>query len=397
MPAPDPPTARFRNYLGAINVRVFSMVGILVLLWIFFRAQVGEIYFSGESISKLSRDMAPWTILAAAMTLVIITGNIDLSVGSLLALSGATCAYVIDTEYGLGLPPAAGVCAGLAVGTLSGGLQGVLTAYARIPSFIVTLGGMFVFRGLTQRVSRNDPRLPVRSWLASIGIDYLPPYTGLTIAVLLCLVIMLVLLRKRKHSEDIGLPVQPIWFFAAALFAVSLLIVGTTVTMNGYRGVPAQTVIMIVVLAALALVMRTTVFGRRLYAIGGNAEAARLAGINVKRHTFAVFVLMGLCAGIAGIVLMAQNQGATKNAGNYYELYAIAAAVIGGTSLMGGKGTILGTFLGGLVMATLIQGMDYSSLDNWIQLVVRGAVLVLAVGIDAASPSGWLTAWRKEG
>ena len=372
---------------SSVNWRVISMLGILAALWVFFRIQVGEVYFSGESISKLSRDMAPWTILAAGMTLVIVTGNIDLSVGSLLALVGASCAFVIDTEYGLGMPPSIGVLVGLAVGLGLGALQGYLTAYLRIPSFIVTLGGLFVFRGLTQHVSQNDPRLSPHSWIASFGIDYLPPVAGIVAAVIVCLVMMVLLVRNRIHDERMGLPVQPVWLHGAEVFVVALAIVGITVTMNAYHGVPVQTVIMIAVLAVLSLVMRASAFGRHLYAIGGNPEAARLAGIDVKRKLFLAFVVMGLCAGIAGIVLVAQNQGATKNAGTYYELYAIAAAVIGGTSLMGGRGTIFGTFLGGLVMATLIQGMDYSSLENWIQLVVRGAVLVLAVGIDPSTRS----------
>jgi D-xylose transport system permease protein len=376
---------RWNSLAGAVDMRTVSMLGILAALAFFFRAQVGEMYFSGESISKLSRDMAPWTILAAGMTLVIITGNIDLSVGSLLALVGAVCAFVVDAEYGLGLSPTLAVCTGLLLGVLLGALQGALTAYARIPSFIVTLGGMFVFRGLTQRVSQNDPRLPTHSWLATVGIDYVPAAIGLVVATAICVAVVVAMARTRGHRGRLGLPVRPAWSFAAAIALIAVFVIGTTMSMNSYRGIPAQTIVMLAVLTVLAIVMRSTVFGRRLYAIGGNAEAARLAGIHVKRHTLAVFTLMGLCAAIAGIVLTAQNQGATKNAGETYELYAIAAAVIGGTSLMGGKGTIIGTFLGGLIMAVLIQGMDYSSLDNWMQLVVRGAVVVLAVGIDPST------------
>jgi D-xylose transport system permease protein len=171
-----------------------------------------------------------------------------------------------------------------------------------------------------------------------------------------------------------------------------LAILGFVAKVNEYRGIPYQTVVMAAVLLAAAFIAGKTKLGRHLYAIGGNAEAARLSGINPERAIVAVFTLMGLLGGIAGVVWMAQNQGSTKNAGTYYELYAIAAAVIGGTSLMGGRGSIGGTFLGGLVMATVIQGMDYTSLENWVQLVVRGMVLVIAVGIDmvAKDPPIWM-------
>jgi len=168
--------------------------------------------------------------------------------------------------------------------------------------------------------------------------------------------------------------------------------------MNEYKGIPNQTLVMVAVLVILHVISKQTTFGRYLFAIGGNVEAARVSGIKVERKTVAVFALMGFLAAVAGIVWMAQNQGSTKNGGQYYELYAIAAAIIGGTSLLGGRGSIFGTFLGGLVMATVIQGMDYTNLENWLQLVVRGSVLVLAVGLDviAKNPPPWVRRLRSK-
>lgn len=379
------------------NIRLLSMVLVLILLWTYFRLQVGEFYFSGESIAKLSRDMATWAILAAGMTMVIVSGNIDLSVGSLLALVAATGALLINPDYGFGLSATVAVPIALLVGTLLGTMQGLLTAYFRIPSFIVTLGGLFIFRGITQKVSAFDPRVPDSSWIVSIGFDYLSASTGWILGVLCAVVLILIIVRNRSKKKDAGLPIDTILLTSIKISVVLFLIGGFIFKVNEYKGIPNQTVVMAVVLAALYVISQNTKFGRHLYAIGGNPEAARFSGIKVEQKTVGAFALMGLLTGIAGVVWMAQNQGSTKNAGEFYELYAIAAAVIGGTSLMGGRGTIFGTFLGGLVMATVIQGMDYTNLENWIQLVVRGAVLVVAVGIDIATknPPAWIRRLRR--
>jgi D-xylose transport system permease protein len=377
-----------------IDLRVLSMALILIAMWVFFRIQVGEFYFSGESIAKLSRDMATWTILAGGMTLVIVSGNIDLSVGSLLALVAASVAAMINSEYGLGWSAAVAVPLGVLIGGCLGFGQGVLTAYLRIPSFIVTLGGLFVFRGITQKVSAFDPRVPDSSWVVTLGFEYVPQTHAWIVGIAACIFAMAMFLYGRKRKQQAGIAVDPVHYFLVKLILLCLLILGFISRVNQYKGIPNQTVIMVAVLLVLYIISRRTSFGRHLYAIGGNVEAARLSGIKVEKHVVAAFTIMGLTAGVAGVVWMAQNQGSTKNAGEFYELYAIAAAVIGGTSLMGGRGTIFGTFLGGLVMATVIQGMDYTNLENWTQLVVRGAVLVIAVGIDIATktPPDWLRA-----
>ncbi len=379
-----------------LNLRLFSMVIILVVMWVFFRLQVGSFYFSGESFAKLSRDMVSWTILAAGATLVIVSGNIDLSVGSLLALCAATAAILINPDYGLGLSASIAVPIAILVGTLLGAFQGFLTAYFKIPSFIVTLGGFFVFRGMTQKVSAFDPRVPDKSWIVRIGFDYVPQNIGWIIGIAACIILAVVLLWTSAKKKKLNIETLPLWLTISKIVIFSLIILLFILKVNQYKGLPYQTLVMFVVLVALFIISKNTRFGRYLYAIGGNMQAARLSGIKVERKIVGVFALMGMLAGVAGIVWMAQNQGSTKNAGEFYELYAIAAAVIGGTSLMGGRGTIFGTFLGGLVMATVIQGMDYTSLDNWLQLVVRGSVLVLAVGIDimTKNPPLWLQQFK---
>ncbi len=381
-----------------LNLRVASMILILVLMWIFFRLQVGEFYFSGESIAKLSRDMASWTILAAGMTLVIIAGYIDLSVGSLLALVAASAALMMNPEYGPGLPANVAIPIALAIGTALGALQGALVAYFAIPSFIVTLGGMFVFRGITQKVSEFDPRIPGGNWVVSLGFDYVPAGTGYTIAALVTLLIVVLLVVGRRNRKRMNLPALNLPAVIGIIGLVAAFLAGLVYKMNEYKGIPNQTLVMVTVLVVFHVISKQTTFGRYLFAIGGNVEAARVSGIKVERKTVAVFALMGFLAAVAGIVWMAQNQGSTKNGGQYYELYAIAAAIIGGTSLLGGRGSIFGTFLGGLLMATVIQGMDYTNLENWLQLVVRGSVLVLAVGLDvvAKNPPPWVRRVRNK-
>ncbi len=378
------------------DLRLVSMVLILAAMWIFFRLQVGDFYFSGESIAKLSRDMATWTILAAGMTLVIVSGNIDLSVGSLLALVVGTCAFLMDPEEGLGVSTTLAVAAALLVGLGLGLWQGFLVAYFRVPAFIVTLAGLFIFRGLTQRVSARDPRVPDDRWVNALGFNYLPDWAGWAIACAACLLLAAAVVYGEKRKSALsGAPADKIGLALKTLVPSGCILLFVYLA-NQYRGIPAQTLLMAAVLVVTYVIARHARFGRRVFAIGGNPEAARLSGIRVERNTVAVFGLMGLLAGVAGIVWMAQNQGATQKAGEWYELYAIAACVIGGTSLMGGRGSVFGTFLGALVMATVIQGMDYTGLENWMQLVVRGGVLAAAVAVDVAAkdPPPWMSALR---
>jgi D-xylose transport system permease protein len=379
-----------------IDLRILSMIFILIAMWLFFRWRVGDFYFSGESIAKLSRDMATWTILAAGMTLVIVSGNIDLSVGSLLALVVGTCAYMIAPEEGLGWHAGLAVALALCLGLVIGLWQGFLVSYFRIPAFIVTLAGMFIFRGLTQKLSARDPRLPDNCFVNVLGFNYLQPKAGTILALSLCIILAFIILYGRRRKKRLGLdPGKPLET-ALKIILPSLAILGFVYKVNQYRGVPAQTLVMLIVMIVLYFIARHTRFGRHVYAIGGNAEAARLSGINVEKTTILVFGIMGFVSGIAGIVWMAQNQGATQKAGEWYELYAIAACVIGGTSMMGGRGSVFGSLLGGLVMATVIQGMDYTGLPNWIQLVIRGGVLAVAVGIDVATknPAPWMQRFR---
>ncbi|MCX7049400.1 MAG: sugar ABC transporter permease [Candidatus Sumerlaeota bacterium] len=375
-----------------LDFRILSMLFILGGLWTLFRFKVGAFYFGGDSISNLTRDMATWTILAGGMTLVIVAGHIDLSVGSFMALIAACCAYMINEEYGLGWPATVAVALSLALGILLGLWQGFLVAYFRIPAFIVTLAGLFIYRGLTQKVSAQDPRVPDKCWVGAFGFQYVSPRVGWALAIAACLILLAVLLWGRARRKRLGLPGEYALLTAAKIFLPALALLAYVFKVNQAKGIPYQTLSMAVALLLVYFIARQTRFGRRVFAVGGNPEAARLSGISVEWTTIGVFVLMGFLTAVAGIIWMAQNQGSTKDAGQWYELYAIAACVIGGTSLMGGRGSVFGSLLGALVMATVIQGMDYSGFENWAQLVVRGAVLAVAVGVDVAAkdPAPWM-------
>ncbi|MBT3376321.1 MAG: sugar ABC transporter permease [Lentisphaerae bacterium] len=381
-----------RKPARTIDLRMLSMLGILVVMWTLFRLKTGDYYFGGDSIANLSRDMATWTILAGGMTLIIVAGHIDLSVGSLLALTAATCAYLINDEYGCGWSATLAVPVTLLIGLAIGLYQGFLVAYFRIPAFIVTLAGLFMFRGITQKISARDPRVPDESWVSAFGFQHLPPTAGWCLAGICCAGLGAWVWWGRKRRRSLGIaPGNPV-VDCVKVIAPGAALLLFVYKVNQARGIPLQTLVMACALGGVHFIARYTRFGRRVFAVGGNPQAARLSGVNVERTTLGVFALMGLMTGLAGVLWMAQNQGSTKNAGTFYELYAIAACVIGGTSLMGGRGSILGTFLGGLVMATVIQGMDYTDLENWLQLVVRGGVVAIAVGIDVASkdPAPWM-------
>lgn len=376
----------------AIDLRMLSMLGILIVMWTLFRLKTGDYYFGGDSIANLSRDMATWTILAGGMTLVIVAGHIDLSVGSLLALTAATCAYLINDEYGCGWSASLAVPVTLLVGLAVGVYQGFLVAYFRIPAFIVTLAGLFMFRGITQKISARDPRVPDESWVSALGFQHVSPALSWCLAAAVCAGLAAWIWRGRCRRRALGIEMGSRGIDCLKVIAPAAALFLFVYKVNQARGIPLQALVMACALGAVHFIARYTRFGRRVFAVGGNAQAARLSGISVERTTVGVFALMGLLTGLAGVIWMAQNQGSTKNAGTFYELYAIAACVIGGTSLMGGRGSILGTFLGGLVMATVIQGMDYTDLENWLQLVVRGGVVAIAVGIDVASkdPAPWM-------
>jgi D-xylose transport system permease protein len=319
--------------------------------------------------------------------MIIVAGQIDLSVGAVVGLLGGIAALTQDWN-GLGFAPS--LLTALLVGLAIGALHGSLVAWASVPAFIVTLGGMLAWRGLImtiivkwnggQTVSLNEPVF------RSIGLARLPPLVGIALAVLAVLAITFLTLARNRARRRHGLTVPGVAATAARILLPAILIVAFIVAMNAQRGmqrgVPVSVIVLLAVAVAGAFLTQNTTFGRYLYAIGGNPDAARLSGISLRRYILAAFCLMGMLAGVASILHTARLQSASPDAGNLMELDAIAACVIGGTSLMGGRGTVFGAILGALIMASLDNGMSLLNVQNSTQYIIKGAVLVAAVWFD---------------
>lgn len=351
--------------------RALSMVASVAVIWIVFSITTEGTFVTPRNLTLLARQMSVTSILAVGMVLVLVTAQVDLSVGALTGLLGAVSAMAF-VNHGLPLPVA--LLAPLVLGAFLGFIQGNLVARFRIPAFIVTLGGMLIFQGSLLGSTGGASISPSRAYLF-VGQAYVPPAFGWAGAGALCLFLLYKAARAAGTTRYswLGLSVLPVAF---------------TALMNAYEGIPVPVLIVLVLATAFAVLARHTAFGRHLYAIGGNREAAFYSGINVERHLIAVFTLMGLMAGVAGVVLTARVGSATADAGRMMELDAIAAAVIGGTSLMGGQGTIWGALLGALVMASLDNGMSLMNTESFWQPIIKGTILIAAVGIDMASRKG---------
>ena len=360
-------------------LRSYGMVLALIVVWIIFTVVTDGIFLTPRNFSNLIRQTAVTGILAAGMVMVIITGQIDLSVGSLVGLSGMA-AVLTQAFLHWGLVPS--LLMALAVGLVVGAFQGWLTAYAQIPSFIVTLGGLLAWRGAAKGISGgNTYPIEVESF-KSIGQAYLPAVVGFVLMALgVAGTVWLVWSRNRARRKH-GLEAWSGVSVALRMIVPSVLIVGFVAALNAYAGVPVPVLILVLIALTGTFVTGNTRFGRYLYAIGGNPEAARLSGINLRSHVLMTFALLGALAGIAGVIYTARVGSAGPDAGTLLELDAIAACVIGGASLMGGRGTVFGACLGALFMVSLDNGMSLKNVPDFIQDIVKGGILVTAVGLD---------------
>jgi D-xylose transport system permease protein len=397
------------------------MIGALVLIWLGFHYY--GVFFNGfgaflteRNLWNLSVQTSSITVMATGMVLIIVTRNIDLSVGSMLGvvamLMGALQVWVLPTYLGIGHPAiwVITVLFGLVCGVAIGTFHGYLIAYLEIPAFIVTLGGMLVWRGAAWWVARGETIAPIDANFALIGGG---PYGSIgatwswIVAVIACVGIVALLISARRQRTRFGFPMRPLWAeYTIGIFSAAVVL-GATWIMNNYywpkgivreyakamnvtpeslgnigHGWAIPVLIALFVVLAMTFVTTRTKFGRYVFAMGGNPEAAELAGINTKRLTMMIFSLMGFLVGISACISSARLKASTVALGQFDELYVIAAAVIGGTSLAGGSGTIYGAMIGALIMQSLYSGMVLIGFDAAIQAMVVGAVLVFAVYID---------------
>jgi D-xylose transport system permease protein len=371
-----------RLKLRTSALRAYTMLLALIVIWLFFQwATIDQnhpygLFLGAINFSKLLQQTAVTGVLAVGMLMVIVSGNIDLSIGAVVGLAGGIAAMT----QGWGLVPC--LAAAILIGLMIGAVQGSLVAYVNIPSFIVTLGGLQAWRGVILKLTKGATIPVEHPFFRSLGRDFLDRRIGIALAALGIAAIAWTNIRRNRARQRHGLKTLSASAIVIRIAVPSIVIVAFIILMNQAGGVPIPVIFLLAVALAGAFLTANTTFGRYLYAIGGNPDAARLSGINLKRYILAAFCLMGGLAGLASILHTARVGSASPDAGTLMELDAIASCVIGGTSLMGGRGTVFGAVLGALILASLDNGMSLLNVENWAQYVVKGGVLVAAVGFD---------------
>jgi len=365
-----------------LTFRDFSIALALLGIGAFF-AVVEPKFLDARNLSLLMTEVSITATLALGMLLIILPGHIDLSVGSGLALLSGI-ATVLTSKAGLPTPLALGV--GLLAGLIIWWGKGLLIVKQRIPAFIVTLAGLLVFRGLFWLVIQNQT-VPVvaggqTNLYSLLSTYYLPPLAGYALAGIVITALITATLRGRSQRALSGFAVEDGEALFLRLFIAAQAMILFVVITNQFRGIPLPALIFGSVALGVYLLTQHTAFGRYLYAIGGNAEAALVSGVPVGRVVITAFALMGGIVAVTGFMLTSYTGNSTTDLGEWMELDAVAACVIGGVSLRGGRGTVLGVVFGALIMATLLNGMTLMSVSPEYKLIVRGAVLLGAVWLD---------------
>lgn len=365
---------------SGIYIAFVAIIGLFAIL-------TDGMLLSPDNLTNIVLQYSYILILATGMVIVIIAGHIDLSVGSVVALTGAVSAIVVIKN---GAPWWAGVLAALAVGLLVGVWQGFWVAFVGIPAFIVTLAGMLLFRGMTLQVLDNISLSPFPAEYQKIAGGFLNGFFGgngydvftLVVFALAVVAYGFSQFRTRQGRIRYQQSVESFPLFVLRLVLVAAVVMAFAWQLAHSRGLPIVLIILGVLIMTYTVITTKTVFGRHVYAIGGNLSAAQLSGVKVKKVNFWIFVNMGMLAAIAGIVYSSRSNGAQPAAGNMFELDAIAACFIGGASTTGGVGRVTGAMVGGLIMAVMSNGMSLMGVDQSMQQIVKGLVLLLAVAFD---------------
>ncbi|MBQ1033696.1 multiple monosaccharide ABC transporter permease [Micromonospora parva] len=392
-PPDSTPTAALHsgtNDLRALvlnNLRQSGIYVALVVIVALFAVLTDGVLLSPGNITNIVLQYSYILVLAIGMVILIIGGHIDLSVGSVVALTGAVSAVLVIQQ---GHPWWIGVVAALVVGVAVGAWHGFWVAYAGIPAFIVTLAGMLLFRGLTLRVLDNISLSPFPSEYQQVAAGFLNGLLGgegfdaftLLIGAIAVAGYAVSGFRTRVARIRYQQPVESFPLFVARVVLVGAVLMYFAWQLAHARGLPIVLIILAVLVLVYGLLTRRTVFGRQVYAIGGNLSAAALSGVKVRTVNFWMFVNMGFLAAVAGVIYSSRSNGAQPAAGNMFELDAIAAAFIGGAAVTGGVGTVVGAMVGGLIMAVMSNGMQLMGIDQSTQSVVKGLVLLVAVAFD---------------
>ncbi|MGM0873231.1 MAG: multiple monosaccharide ABC transporter permease [Bacillota bacterium] len=369
------------------NMRQYSMIIALIFIMVLFQILTNGLLLKPLNITNLILQNSYILVLAIGMVLVIITGHIDLSVGSIAAFVGAISA-ILMVNYEV--PTFLAVIISLLVGALIGAWQGFWIAYVKIPAFIVTLAGMLLFRGLTMIVLEGKSIAPFPESFQKISAGFIPDVSGgsslhlltIIIGLVLSVIIVFTQVKNRRTQLKYNFEVPSKGMFALKLVGMIALLNVFTYVLAAYEGIPNILIILAILIVVYTFVTNKTKAGRHVYAIGGNEKAAQLSGIKTKRMTFWVFVNMGALSALSGLLFAARLNAATPKAGNLFELDAIAACFIGGASAYGGIGTVPGAIIGGLVMGIMNNGMSLLGLGIDWQQGIKGLVLLAAVAFD---------------
>ncbi|MGI3170604.1 multiple monosaccharide ABC transporter permease [Pseudooceanicola sp. C21-150M6] len=369
------------------HLREYGILIALVVIMAFFQVATGGILLKPVNLTNLILQNSYIVIMAVGMLLVIVSGNIDLSVGSVLGFIGALAAVMI-VEWNIPYVLAGFLC--LIAGAMIGAAQGFWIAYFRIPSFIVTLAGMLVFKGLTLWLLEGQSVGPFPPTFRLIASGFVPDFFGsgkpnifsLVAGVAVAAVLLWLAVRTRNRQKAAGAAVEPAGFFIGRNAVIFAALVYMSWLMADFRGLPNVFVVMALLIAIYSFLTSRTTFGRRIYAVGGNEKAAMLSGINSKRLTFITFANMGMLAALAGLVFAARLNTATPKAGIAFELDVIAAVFIGGASMSGGVGTVVGAVIGAFIMGVMNNGMSILGIGIDWQQVIKGLVLLAAVIFD---------------
>jgi len=367
---------------GRVVSREMTMLIALAAIWIFVAVQQPA-FLSPRNLSLLMIELSVTAILALGMLLVLLPGQIDLSAGSGVGLTGAVAAVLI---YWAGLPAPIALLVAAIGAVLVWAAMGSLIVVQHVPAFIITLGGLLVFKGLHWLTIRNQT-VPIvegggTNAYSLLTTYYLLPIAGFVLAAIVIIAMVSGALRARARRRNYGLEADDRETTSLKLFALAQLLLLVVLVTNQYRGVPLAALILGGVALGIHILTMHTPFGRYLYAIGGNEEAARLSGVPIRASVIGAFAIMGLVVALTGFMQTAYSGASTTTVGSLMELDAIAACVIGGVSLRGGRGTVLGVLFGSLIMASLLNGMTLMAVSPEIKFIARGLVLAFAVWLD---------------
>lgn len=378
-----------------VDTRMLAMIGAMLVIWLVLNILTDGIFFTARNLYNLAVQSSVVGTMATGMVLVIVARHIDLSVGSVMGFTGMIIAFLQVKVFPLGAAwnwPTTIAC-GLAIGAIIGMWQGWWVAYRGVPSFVITLAGLLIFRGAAYIVTDGQTVAPLDKTyqLLGGGID---GSIGATWSWILGLgavgLIIFSKIRHRRQCCKFGFKMKPLWADLIITILSAAVIIGFVVIMNSYykprteipRGIPVPVLILIGAVLVMTFMSKKTKFGRYIFALGGNPEAAELSGINVKRVTVMIFVLMGVLCGVASVITTARLNAGANSMGMLAELNVIAAAVIGGTSLAGGVGTIAGAILGAVIMQSLDNGMVLLGVSSAMRQIIIGLVLTFAVWFD---------------